>query len=272
MTINAVLESLMKEAQFTREVLGSGATQIRKANYAQKGIYFQAFTSLSTGLERIGKLCLMLDFYIDNNGAFPSMKYLKYEIGHNLLILYQKSKAVVEKRSISFDFPADVESDIYQKILTVLSEFALGDRYSNIDVLVYGQERGDPVASWFENVDKEIFENQVSSRKKKKIANDAELFNRLMSSFTYLQFISEEGSAITNVREASFRAGVQEAVAPYRQLYVLQIIRYWVEIIFALQYPAMELGKQEIPFFTDIFGPFYNPDSYLKSRKTWDKL
>lgn len=47
-------KALLKEAQFTKEMLGSGATQIRNACYASKGVYFHAFTSLSTGLERIG--------------------------------------------------------------------------------------------------------------------------------------------------------------------------------------------------------------------------
>jgi len=70
-------KALLKEAQFTKEMLGSGATQIRKANYATKGVYFQAFTNLSTGLERIGKLCLMLDHYIETNGKFPDSKYFK---------------------------------------------------------------------------------------------------------------------------------------------------------------------------------------------------
>lgn len=69
--------ALADEATFTKEMLGSGATQIRKGNYASKGNYFQAFTSLSTGLERIGKLCLMLDYYIDNDGKFPDFHHLK---------------------------------------------------------------------------------------------------------------------------------------------------------------------------------------------------
>ncbi len=46
--------ALLKEAHFTKEMLGSGATQIRNANYATKGIYFQAFTSLSTGPSESG--------------------------------------------------------------------------------------------------------------------------------------------------------------------------------------------------------------------------
>jgi hypothetical protein len=63
-----------------------------------------------------------------------------------------------------------------------------------------------------------------------------------------------------------------EAVAPYRQLYVLQIIRYWVELLSSLQYGAMGTGSQDIPFFTEVFAPFYNEDSYFKTRKIWDKF
>jgi hypothetical protein len=46
-------QALLKEAQFTKEMLGSGATQIRKANYASKGTYFQAFTASPQGLNEL---------------------------------------------------------------------------------------------------------------------------------------------------------------------------------------------------------------------------
>jgi len=34
----------------------------------------------------------------------------------------------------------------------------------------------------------------------------------------------------------------------------------------------MESGGEDIPHFGEIFAIFYNDDSYLKTRKTWDKL
>src|SRR3989338_3106247 len=89
--------ALVSEAQFTYEILGSGATQIRGANYTTKGMYIQAFTSLSTGLERIGKLCLMLDSYIETKGQFPDFNSLK-KLSHNLLLIYQRSSDIVVKR------------------------------------------------------------------------------------------------------------------------------------------------------------------------------
>ncbi|HEX6182752.1 MAG TPA: hypothetical protein VFZ44_02495 [Pyrinomonadaceae bacterium] len=265
-------KALLKEAQFTKEILGSGATQIRNANYATKGIYFQAFTSLSTGLERIGKLCLMLDHYIETNGSFPDFDYMKKEISHKILLIYRKSMVVISNRSISLNYLGNLDGAIHQNILTVLSEFAEGDRYSNINLLVGSGRQRDSIAYWFESVDKIIFQSCVSAKKKSTIEHNARIVDQMMASVSSVLHISETGSEITDVHEASYKTGMWEAVAPYRQLFVLQIIRFWVELVFQLQYKAMNIGKQDIPFLSEIFAPFYNPDSYLRTRKTWDRI
>jgi hypothetical protein len=272
MAFNETFKALAKEAQFTKEMLGSGATQIRSANYATKGIYFQAFTSLSTGLERIGKLCLMLDHYVETRGKFPDFDYMKKEIGHKISIIYLKSMSVINNRSISLKYLRNLDGTIHQNILKVLSEFAEGDRYSNINLLVGSGRQNDPAASWFEKVDQVIFQSCVSAKKKSKIAHNARIANQMLGGFTSVLHSSETGTEITDVQEASYRTGMQEAVAPYRQLFVLQIIRFWVELVWDLQYKAMGIGKQEIPFFSEIFAHFYNADSYFKTRKTWDKI
>jgi hypothetical protein len=269
---NNTFSSLLKEAQFTREMLGSGATQIRYANYATKGIYFQSFTSLSTGLERIGKLCLMLDHYIETNGKFPDHEYMKKEIGHKISRIYINSISVINNRSISLDYLQNLDAPIHQSILAVLSDFAEGDRYSNINLLVGGGRQSDPIASWFQQVDQVIFESNVTANKKVKIEHDANVVNQMIGGLTRVLHSSETGAEITDVQEASYRTGMWEAVAPYRQLFVLQIIRFWVELLTALQYKVMISGSQDIPFFSEIFAPFYNDDSYFRTRKTWDKF
>lgn len=270
--LSETFKALNKEAQFTREMLGSGATQIRNANYAVKGVYFQAFTSLSTGFERIGKLCLMLDHFIDHGGQFPDWDYMKNEIGHKITVIYEKSAAVVMKRSISMKFLQRLNDPIHQAILKVLSEFAQGDRYSNIDLLVGSKQSSDPIASWFKEVDLPLFEVRVSQRKKEAIRRDAAAIATMTGSYTRVLYTSETGTEILDVEEASYPTGFVEAVAPYRQLYVLQIIRYWVELLCSLQYVAMEAGSQDIPFFDELFAPFYNSDSCFRTRKRWDKF
>jgi hypothetical protein len=261
--------ALLKEGQFTREMLGAGATQIRKANYATKGIYFQAFTSLSTGIERIGKLCLALDFCIAHGGKFPDFSYMKDEIGHKISLIYEKSKAIIAKRSLPMAFLRDLDDPIHLAILKVLSEFANGDRYSNIDLLVGARRQGDPVAAWCNQVDRPIFESRVTARKKETIRHNASIVGVMLQPLALTRHSSESGDAITDAEDASYRTGMFQAVAPYRQLYVLQVIRYWADLIRLLQGPARGAGNQDIPFLDEVFAPFYNPDSYLRQRKIW---
>lgn len=270
MNLNQTFKTLLKEAAFTKEILGEGATQIRKANYAKKGMYFLSFTSLSTGLERIGKLCLMLDYYIDNNGAFPDPKYLKNNIGHNLEKLYTESKNIIKKRNINLNFLNNLDDKVHQNILKILSDFAKGERYSNINLLVGVTPNNDPIQNWYNEVDMPLFNERVSKSRKEKIKINSEIINELFSSVFHVQHISESGKELTQLDKASYETGFNNAVCKYRQLYIMQIIRYWSELLRELQYLAMELGTEDIPFFSEIFGMFCNSDSYLKTRKTWN--
>lgn len=185
---NKTFIALLEEAQFTKEMLGAGATQIRSANYATKGVYFQSFTSLSTGLERIGKLCLMLDYYIQNNGTFPEFVEMKKKIGHDLSLLYCNSQTVAGNRSVYFSYLKNLDEPIQQSILTILSSFAMGDRYSNINLLTGRPSRRDPIATWFEEVDAAIWESHVSDAKKKDIFNNAGIVAGLLGGFVRTSF------------------------------------------------------------------------------------
>ncbi|GEM87746.1 hypothetical protein [Meiothermus granaticius] len=264
--LNQTFVALLKEAQFTKELLGSGATQIRQANYASKGLYFQSFANLSTGLERIGKLCLILDHYIETQGSFPDFKYLKNEIGHNLNLLQEKAEKMALHRGWPNPFPS---SAIHKAIVELLSEFAEGDRYSNFDLLVGANRQADPIASWYERVDLPLFESRVTAKKKHAIVGNAKLISSLIGPISSVLHISETGEEITDVENASRNTGVFEAVAPHRQLHVLQIIRAWVKLLGKLQHVAQALGRDDIPFFDELFAAFENDDAYMKTRKTW---
>lgn len=261
--------ALLKEAQFTREMLGSGATQIRKAMYASKGIYFQAFTSLSTGLERVGKLSIMLDYHADH-GRFPDSNYMRREVGHDLVKIHQRLVAIVSKRNLSGRYLPGPCDPIHRAIVRILSDFAVGDRYSNINLLVSDPRQGDPVASWYANVDEPLFERKVSAARKALIRRNSRLVESMLGQMSAVLHTSETGSMITKMEDASLRTGMFEAVAPYRQLYVLQVIRYWTEVLSSLHCGV--LAHQDLPHFSEIFAIFYNDDSYLRSRKTWEGL
>jgi hypothetical protein len=239
------------------------------ANYSTPGVYAQAFSALSLGLERMGKLCLMLDFYIENNGKFPDLDSLKSKIGHKLELLQSRSAEIIERREISFQFLDRLEHPIHCAIRKVLHNYAEGDRYSNINLLVGAKQQSDPIATWHSSVDMYIFENLISERRKDQIRKNANIIEAMMSGTGIIFHTAETGETIRSFKDGSFRAGMFKAVAPHRQLYVLQIIRYWVELLWELGSKAQTLGQQEIPFFGEIFGGFYNDDAFFKSRKVW---
>lgn len=263
--------ALLKEAQFTKELLGTGATQIRLANYTTKGIYFQAFTNLSTGLERIGKLCLMLDHFIESEGSFPTLKEMKHQIGHKLELLYDRSQDVVRKRSVRLNLTRDFPGPEHLAILHVLHAFAEGDRYSNIDMLVGSNASADPVARWFNEVDSLLYATRVPKQKKDQIEYNARMGAQRVGGCIFVRHMSETDEAITDYEDSSRRGWIWEATAPYRQLAVLQVIRYWAELLEELGHAAQKIPGEDVPFFFEIFGMFCNTDTILRSRKTWDE-
>jgi hypothetical protein len=263
--------SFLKEAQFTFEILASGVTKLGKVNYAKKGMYFTSFTSISTGLERIGKICLILDYSIRNNGDFPSAKSLKYGIGHGLQELYNKSKEIITHYNFSLNHLQDLQDPIYIEILSILSNFDKGDRYSNIDFLVNNNSQNDPIKDWHIKIDQVLFEKRVSKAKKDRIIFNSELAGRILGGHSIVRHLSETGLELNDIETSSYQTGVSSAVAKYRQLYMLHIIRYWVDLLREPQSEA-DMKNLDILHFTEIFAIFYNEDNYLITRKTFERL
>lgn len=266
--------ALLSEAQFTKEILGIGVTQLYKANYAKKGIYYQAFICLSTGLERLGKLCLILDRYIENGGKFPEENYIRRH-GHKLTGLYSSCREIAKERKIGFRFPCILEDPIHKSMIEILNSFAESSgRYHNINIVLKKHENNDCIMRWKEEIDLVLYEKKVSKKKKDKIEKNAGILEELLGEQAWVSYITETGELLQRAGDASKETGIWEAVAPYRQLYMLQIIRFFVEILIGLCYEAMKIrkgGKEDIPYFSEVFAIFFNPDSYFKSRKTWNE-
>jgi hypothetical protein len=125
---------------------------------------------------------------------------------------------------------------------------------------------------WFREVDVPLYERRVTERKKNIIARNASVVAQLAGPYTSVLHMSETGAEITDVKEASYRTDMYEAVAPHRQLCVLQVIRYWVELLCELEHIARKLPGEDIPFFSEVFALFYNDDAYMRTRKTWEEL
>ena len=273
MQYNKTFFALLEEAQFTKEILAIGVTQLYKANYAAKGIYYQSFTCLSTGIERLEKLCLILDYYIQNQGVLPSENYIR-NYGHKIPELYNFCHEIAERQKIAFRFHYKMDEGIRRAIIDLLGNFAESSgRYSNINILLGKESKSnDCIELWFNTVDLPLYDKHISQKRKNDIDYRATMIGNFLNQFAVTRFITEDSAELTDAVEGSRRTGIWEAVAPYRQLYVLQIIRYLTEILMELGYKAMAIQSADIPYFGEIFGLFYNDNSYFRSRKTWDKL
>jgi hypothetical protein len=63
--------ALAREAGMASEHLAVGVEALSNANYAQHAYYNQAFFALSVGIERSGKLGLVVDHALNARGNFP---------------------------------------------------------------------------------------------------------------------------------------------------------------------------------------------------------
>ena len=273
MHYNKTFLAFLEEAQFTKEILAIGVTQLHKANYAAKGIYYQTFTCLSTGIERLEKLCLVLEHYVQNQGVLPSEKYIR-AYGHKIPDLYTACREVANRQKIEFHFRYEMDEKIHQAIIDLLGSFAeTSGRYSYLNILLGKEDKSnDCIEQWFNNVDMPLYNKQVSHRRKSGIESRASIIGNVINQVAITSYITEDKIEVRNAIDASQRTGIWEAVAPYRQLYVLQIIRYLTELLRELGYKAMAIRSEDIPHFGEIFAIFYNDNAYFRSRKTWDKL
>jgi hypothetical protein len=233
-------------------------------------MYFQAFSSLSIGLERLGKLCVMLDHAIDNAGAFPTDAYMK-KVGHDLVKLYDRSQTIKTSRQLTFRSLQDLSDPVRFSILEILSSFAKGDRYANIDLLSGQTKSKDPMAAWASKVDARLYQSEVSAKRMAVIQTMAEQ-SACMDEYSFVLHTAEDGTPILSSGDAVLRTLKHEVVAPYRQLRVLQIVRYWVDLLCDLEILARTAMPLDVPFFSEILGPLASDDAYIRSRKTWDKI
>lgn len=268
--LNPIFLSLNKEIDFTSEILSSGIDQLRKTSFSRKGAYFQSFSSLSIGLERLAKMCVILDYSISNDLLLPDDKYMR-GIGHDLDNLYTRCIKIQDLHNIELDFPIKRDDEIYKRILSILSRFAKGDRYSNIDALTNSRRISDPIADWHENVDIFIYDNLVAFKKKIKIEKLARVVHDVLDDQSITMFISQDNQPLDNTYAAALEHSKIELILDIRQIFIVRLIRYIVEILESLLMKYSSLSGKMMPNISDYFAIYMNEDRMIKSRKVFTR-
>jgi hypothetical protein len=265
--------SIGREAALVRHLIGSGATALGRANYAdQIGEYYTAFFGLSVGLERLAKLILVADHAISNGGAMPAEKAIR-QFGHKLANLMDAADKINVKHSLKLRFPRPADP-ISLKIVECLDAFADAGRgrYANFAALGdpnLGKE--EPIRKWWGEVAELILKEHYYGRPaQKRVEERAKLVDALMSPVSMVLQINEAGDAMQDALTASIRTGQTELVQRYGRYHALTVVRWLSEVFSELSRSAAH--KHNVDAFYAVWEYFQTytvEDAFLKTRKNW---
>lgn len=169
---------LLKEVETSIKLLKKGMSDLQNISGAND--FYQApILLLSSGYERLIK-CLLCLALMDDNGEFKGPPYETSKgKGHNLDYLLCRLLSVCEQKNYSSKFPA-AKADIdllrkdkdLRKIISLLSDFAQGGRYYNLDMVLKGTPNyKDPTKGW-DKIESTILQTREDLLKK---LNDGDL-------------------------------------------------------------------------------------------------
>lgn len=265
--------ALGREAALVRHLVGSGATALRKANYAdQLGEYYTAFFGLSVGLERLSKLILVANLAITNNGKMPKEKEVS-QFGHKLIKLVNAVDEITKERKLTIKYIRP-NTKISVKILECLDAFADArkGRYANFSSLGDPNlSNEEPINKWWNEVAETILQEHYYGKKaQQRIEEEASSIDSAISSFTAVRYTDESGREIRDVKTASIRTAQSKIVQNYGRYYTLTIVRWLSNVLVEIAHSAR--FQHNISVFSGINEYFHSytiDDTFLKNRKVW---
>lgn len=262
-----------RECALVRHLIGSGATAIGRANYAdQKGEYYTAFFGLSVGLERLAKLILVADHAISNSGQMPSEKVVR-KYGHKLPALLDEAEQVARRHGLELQYGRPVNA-ISKKALESLDAFADASRgrYANFAALGDPNlSNHEPIRKWWGEVAELILkEHYFGKPVQRRIEGRASVVDAVLSPVSLVLYIDETGATMRDVLTASIRTGQTDIVQRFGRFYLLAIARWLAEIYSEIARAACYNHNIDAFFGSwELFQTYTLPDSFLKTRKIW---
>jgi hypothetical protein len=262
--------SIRREAALVRHLVGSGATALGRASYADKmGEYYTAFFGLSVGLERLAKLILVADFAISNGGAMPAEKVVQ-QYGHKLANLMDVVSKVASKHSLKLDYPRPADP-ISAKIVECLDSFADASRGRYANFAALGDPnlgKDEPIRMWWSEVAELILkEHYYGKPAQERVEGRAKVIDALMSPVSLVLFIDETGDTMQDVLTSSVRTGQTELVQRYGRYHALTVVRWLSEVFSEL---TRSRGSPDAFYGVwEYFQTYTVEDTFLKTRRNW---
>lgn len=240
---------LANEAHLTKSLLSTGLHALRKADVEHIGLFYQAFFSLSIGLERMLKIIMIMKFRVENDGRFPENHEL-IKCGHDLKKLLKVIGIVSFNDEISND------------IISFLNAFADKDRYYNFDSLTISDYNKDnPLVKW-----KQIQNKILETYPRKTILNQYLYAAKVLDQCSCVYFDDLSGNSIDSVEHLVLNQHDCEYAQSYAVWHLFKIIKTLKSYICSL-----EREKHFMPVISEFFDYYtdYWSRSEIRKKKNW---
>ena len=256
--------ALNREAGIASTAISKGIESLNSASFTDDRLYNSAFFNLSIGFERIGKLIIILDYFLDF-GAFPSKPKLK-EYSHDISGISKIVKGISINRNYQkHEFPDDT---ISSGIIQTLSEFALETRYYNLDFLSGVKKSNDPISMWHDRVSKPILDSHYSDATRLKAEEMASRIGSEVEPYTAVMHMAEDGTPIMSITAALVESAKIPILQEYSRMYCLRIVRYLSYVLINVGDEFRKISK-DTPYFEEYFGIYSCKDVEFRRRKKW---
>ena len=261
--------ALAREISLAAQTLCAGLTALRRANAAKTGLYYEAFFNLATGLERLCKIVLIVDYAIDHDGEFLTDSGLS-KFGHDIQDLVCETTRIRAKHHYNATLAQFPNDEVVTLAINFLSEFAKGTRYYNLDFLQKkSNTHHDPLHRWHDVVGSEILRKHYTERMSENHHAIAKDVGKELEPNVSVHLAMEDGSMITNVTSMLVHNQETEVVQRWAQFYILRLVRYLSMLISDLESESHRRNLKSVPYLSEFLCPFRVPDRDFKRRKTW---
>ena len=265
--------AIRRESALVRDLIGSGATALGSANYADKlGQYYTAFFGLSVGIERLCKLVLVVDHALRHRGAMPAESVVR-QYGHCLTKLMNTIDRLALESGVQLTYqrPKDL---IALNIVGCLDSFADArrGRYANFGSLDTPSLNDDePIRNWWEIVAATILARHYENKPiQRQVESRATVIDSMISEYSQVLFMDESGQTMQDVKTASIRTGQTKVVQRYGRYHALTIVRWLSDVYSQLARSAAYHHRIDAFFGSWEFLQTYTVDDhFLKNRKVW---
>ena len=261
-----VQKLLIREASLASACLDSGLTDISKYSISQTGYFYTALFSFCIGIERISKLILIYEYQLKNNKALPDNTYIK-SFSHDINKLFQEINRIHDENNLNLSERINIQNDsIFKEIILILTDFAKGSRYYNLDQITGKQLfSSEPLKLWDERVAVEIIKRHYEEPEVKLNNNFYDTFG---SSFIILH-TAEDGSSINDLKTLVNHGNQVPIKQQYSKYYLYTLANYVSKVLTELEYQG-----NFFPCLREFFTQFVyaGTKEEVLARRDWREL